>query len=681
MRVERNKETRLSGTEPDAFVGRTFDGFRVEERIGAGGMGVVYKATQLSLDRSVAIKVLPESLAKNETFLDRFHREADLLSRLSHPNVVAIIDRGEVDSRAYVVMEYVDGQSLREIMKRGPLPPNESLAIVRSVLSALEHAHEKGIVHRDVKPENVLIAPGGVVKVADFGLARLLDPADVTRLTRTHTLLGTYEYMAPEQRERVKEADERSDIYATGVLLYEMIAGELPIGRFEPLSAKHAECDARLDDVVSRSLEKNPARRYQRAVDMADAVSRVLDAEAPRESTKTRLLQLVSDRMRFDPLQFAQRLNLLATFTNILAFGFGVGAAAWAIAAIAGGAITSNDAIQSAVYALPAMCLGMMAWYCMETASKLRQFHSGARKAQGILALACAPTGILLPYSVFSWWLLHSFRGAAYYDARARGLSADQAITTLSHTDTDPDAPLKPKTSPPPPATGHLDWTNWMLAALGAGAVMLGLYALEPHPSDEELAVVILAAAGSFWAFLGMPKVYRRTANGPVFAFAGILTFTVVMILGVVNVHETKQSLYYSNQFRTTSVPVLRLPKNTAYPLGLAEDALSNTANLAWIRAVAQPDWNFPGGIHFEWRDHYTNQPELRVHFDRHHTGRRRRGFQLANSEARVAMAIAELLRAHLPESELVAVSMGTAWQRQQFQVRMKRNPMPEWKR
>jgi serine/threonine-protein kinase len=176
-------------------------------------------------------------------------------------------------------MEYVQGTSLREVMRKGPLPAEEALVIVRGVLSALEHAHGKGIIHRDIKPENVLVASGGIVKVADFGLSRLLDSGAATRLTHTNLLLGTFEYMAPEQREKAREADERADIYATGVVLYEMLAGELPIGHFAALSRmRPKECDSRIDEIVERSLAKSPDDRYQRASEMGAAVSRVLSA-------------------------------------------------------------------------------------------------------------------------------------------------------------------------------------------------------------------------------------------------------------------------------------------------------------------------------------------------------------------------------------------------------------------
>ncbi len=281
MRVDEDKPTRAAPSPPDPFLGQVLGGCRIDEVLGRGGMGVVYRATQLSLNRPVAIKVLPEEVCGQPQFVERFRREVDVLSRLSHPNVVTVLERGEVDGRLYVIMEYVQGTSLREVMRKGPLPSAEALVIVRGVLAALEHAHAKAIIHRDIKPENVLVAPGGIVKVADFGLSRLMGPADATRLTNTHLVLGTFEYMAPEQRERAKEADERADIYATGVVLYELLAGELPIGHFAALSRKRPkECDSRIDEIVEKSLAKSPDERYQRASEMGAAVSRVLSAAA-----------------------------------------------------------------------------------------------------------------------------------------------------------------------------------------------------------------------------------------------------------------------------------------------------------------------------------------------------------------------------------------------------------------
>ncbi len=263
--------------EPDPWLNRTFGGYRVDERIGEGGMASVYRGTQLSLGRPVAIKVLPELYVAEFQFRERFRREADALGRLQHKNIVTVIDRGEVDERPFLVMEYVDGKSLRDILREGRLPVRTALNYIHGVLSALDHAHALGVVHRDVKPENVLVGKDGTVKVVDFGLGRYRTEYEMTRLTHTRMALGTREYMSPEQREKAKDADERSDLYSAGVILYEMLTGELPIGRFESPSAKRpGECDRRIDVIVELALQNNPDDRYQRAAQMAHAVKEAL---------------------------------------------------------------------------------------------------------------------------------------------------------------------------------------------------------------------------------------------------------------------------------------------------------------------------------------------------------------------------------------------------------------------
>jgi predicted Ser/Thr protein kinase len=264
-------------TVADPLVGRTLDGFRIDGLIGRGGMGTVYRAQQISLGRPVALKVLPADLCDEPQFRRSFHREAEVLGSLSHPNLVQVYDRGTFDGRPYLVMELVEGDSLRDLMRRGPVPARQACRIIAALCDALDYAHAKGVVHRDIKPENVLVSREGIVKVADFGLSKVFDGSDAaTRLTVTHLQLGTYEYMAPEQRERAADADERADIYATAVVLYEMLTGELPIGRFELPGEKRPDLDARIDDVLERGLAKNPSHRYDRASVMGRDVSALL---------------------------------------------------------------------------------------------------------------------------------------------------------------------------------------------------------------------------------------------------------------------------------------------------------------------------------------------------------------------------------------------------------------------
>ena len=242
-----------------------FPGLEILELLGRGGMGAVYKARQKNLDRIVALKVIPPEAAKDPTFAERFGREARALARLNHPCIVTVYDFGQVGELHYLLMEYVDGVNLRQTLRAGRLAPREAVAIVPPICDALQYAHDQGVVHRDIKPENVLLDRSGRVKIADFGLAKLLGkgPDDFT-LTRTQQIMGTPRYMAPEQIEKPSTVDHRADIYSLGVVIYEMLTGELPIGRFEPPSHK-VQIDVRIDEVVLRSLEKDPQRRYQRA--------------------------------------------------------------------------------------------------------------------------------------------------------------------------------------------------------------------------------------------------------------------------------------------------------------------------------------------------------------------------------------------------------------------------------
>ena len=242
-----------------------FPQLEILELLGRGGMGAVYKARQKNLDRMVALKVIPPEAAKDPAFAERFNREARALARLNHPNIVTVYDFGQTGDLHYLLMEYVDGVNLRQTLRAGKLDPREALAIVPQICDALQYAHDQGVVHRDIKPENVLLDRLGRVKIADFGLAKLLGkgPDDYT-LTRTQQVMGTPRYMAPEQIERPSTVDHRADIYSLGVVLYEMLTGELPMGRFEPPSHK-VQVDVRIDEVVLRSLEKDPERRYQRA--------------------------------------------------------------------------------------------------------------------------------------------------------------------------------------------------------------------------------------------------------------------------------------------------------------------------------------------------------------------------------------------------------------------------------
>ena len=276
--------------EPEEIAGK-FPQFEILECLGRGGMGVVYKARQKSLNRLVAIKILAPERVNDARFAERFAREAELLAKLSHPHIVTIHDFGVSDPQPstlnsqplyYLVMEFVDGVSLRDLLREGKLEPEQALAIVPEICDALQFAHDKGIVHRDIKPENILLDRLGRVKVADFGLAKLVaavcdrrhsneeesqrrsQTAATPELTEAGKIMGTPNYMAPEQTEHPGDVDHRADIYSLGVVFYQMLTGELPGKRLEPPSRK-VHIDVRLDEIVLRALEKAPDLRYQQA--------------------------------------------------------------------------------------------------------------------------------------------------------------------------------------------------------------------------------------------------------------------------------------------------------------------------------------------------------------------------------------------------------------------------------
>jgi serine/threonine protein kinase len=246
--------------------------YRVENVLGGGGMALVYRARDEELDRPVAIKLLADNLAADEAFRQRFLREARLAAQLAHPNVVQIYDSGEADGRPYIVMEYVEGETLADLLaRRRTLPPAEAVELALQICSGLEHAHQAGLVHRDIKPQNLLIRGDGTVKIADFGIAR---SAHGTRLTETGSVLGTAAYLAPEQAAG-EEVTPAADVYAVGVVLYELLTGRTPRtaetltqfllrGEEQPIPELRElapEVPEALEDVVMRCLARIPEYR------------------------------------------------------------------------------------------------------------------------------------------------------------------------------------------------------------------------------------------------------------------------------------------------------------------------------------------------------------------------------------------------------------------------------------
>ncbi len=289
----------------NSLIDTLFDGrYMIVRKLGAGGMADVYLAEDQELGRRIAIKILNDRHANDAQFIERFRREAKNAAALNHPNIVSIYDRGEAEDTYYIAMEYLDGRTLKElVVGRGPAPVNVAVEYARQILSALRFAHRHGIVHRDIKPHNVLVDREGRVKVTDFGIAR----AGTSQMTEAGSIVGTAQYLSPEQA-RGTEVDQRSDLYSLGVVLYELLTGQTPFDGETPveIAMKHLSATPRppsqirrgvprdLDMVVMRALAKDPSARYQSAEEMEADLERVLRGAAVAAATTDSATQLMA---------------------------------------------------------------------------------------------------------------------------------------------------------------------------------------------------------------------------------------------------------------------------------------------------------------------------------------------------------------------------------------------------
>ncbi len=263
-----------------------FTHLEILECLGRGGMGVVYKARQRSLNRLVALKLLAPERSLDPEFAARFQKEAQALASLNHPHIVSIHDFGQAGGFYYLLMEFVDGANLRQLLDSKRFTPEQALSIVPPICEALQCAHQRGIVHRDIKPENLLIDREGIVKIADFGIAKIVAPDSISAADSRHgtesqgtqagptKILGTPDYAAPEQLEASSDLDHRADIFSLGVVLYELLTGERPTQRIEAPS-KRSRVDIRVDEVVLKALEANPELRFATAAEFRDEVLRL----------------------------------------------------------------------------------------------------------------------------------------------------------------------------------------------------------------------------------------------------------------------------------------------------------------------------------------------------------------------------------------------------------------------
>jgi tRNA A-37 threonylcarbamoyl transferase component Bud32 len=283
----------MANTTTDLHLGRVLAGYRIEELIARGGMGLVYRAEHLNLRRRAAIKIIAPELAEDPGFRERFNGEARIAGALQHPNIVTVYDAGEEDGLLYLAMQYIEGSDLSSVLReQGRLRPYRALDVCRQVAAALDAAHAQGLIHRDVKPANVLIE-GRTAFLTDFGLTKRIEGTPAA-LTKAGDMVGTVHYIAPEQIEG-GHVDSRTDVYSLGCLVYQCLSGELPFARDsdiaviyahlseEPprLSSVRPELPAGLDAVVAKALEKSPERRYQTCADMTSAARAVIDAAGP----------------------------------------------------------------------------------------------------------------------------------------------------------------------------------------------------------------------------------------------------------------------------------------------------------------------------------------------------------------------------------------------------------------
>ena len=268
-----------------------FPDLEIQAFIGQGGMGSVYKVYQPALDRTAALKILSPELSSDPAFEERFAREARVMGKLQHANIVTIFESGEKGGYFYLLMEYIDGVNLRQAMQTGRFTPAEALAVVPGICDALQAAHAEGIWHRDIKPENILLDKNGAIKIVDFGIARLVgDPQRNFTLTMSGHALGSTAYMAPEQHEKPHDVDHRADIYSLGVVIYELLTGELPLGRF-PSPGEKSDINARIDEIVLKTLEKERDLRQQSATEVKTdlqhaAVSKATETK-PKEAEES----------------------------------------------------------------------------------------------------------------------------------------------------------------------------------------------------------------------------------------------------------------------------------------------------------------------------------------------------------------------------------------------------------
>ncbi len=463
------------GHEITEEIRAAFPQLEILEWLGAGGMGRVFKARQPALDRWVALKVLPAEQARDPEWAERFTREARALARLNHPNIVHVHDFGSArigsQAQPYLLMEYVDGVNLRQAMQGGGLTAREALSIVPKLCDALQYAHEHDVLHRDIKPENILIDAEGRVKIADFGLAKLRDEVqpDFT-LTQSGARLGTLAYMAPEQVERPQDVDHRADIYSLGVVFYEMLTGELPLGRFPAPSECHGT-DPRLDSVVMRTLEKHRDKRFQNASDLKSGVEHASSAPMPRNPA-----------LRWGELDYDYRSPVTWGGWPLLHISFGRDAATGKMRRARGIVAIGNHA--TGVVALGVFAFGLLSWGVIS----LGALASGVITA-GLVSAGVLCAGLVASHGVVAvapmalgvtaiGYMAAGVKAIGVYAASSTGLVEARAAAWG-----DAWIPVASR------------WTNWTNSVALTGMMLVGAWAAWRSRAPKLLLAMFLAQA------------------------------------------------------------------------------------------------------------------------------------------------------------------------------------------
>jgi tetratricopeptide (TPR) repeat protein/predicted Ser/Thr protein kinase len=440
---------------PVEAMAKLFPQLEVLELIGRGGMGAVYKARQPGLDRLVALKILPPRTGSDPGFAERFTREARALAKLNHPNIVGVYDFGQVSSASvspapsagaappstlnpqpsttlhYFLMEYVDGPNLRQLERAGKLSPREAMQIIPQICEALQYAHDEGIVHRDIKPENVLLDKKGRVKIADFGLAKILgrEPQDF-RLTGAGQVMGTPNYMAPEQIEHPQAVDHRADIYSLGVVFYEMLTGELPLRKFAPPASRTQgmQIDVRLDEVVLHALEKEPERRYQHASQVKSDVETIT-------AQPDRATPLVVPAATAAPVAAEERIQTQVKWPALglaVAAGFGclsfpvfLAMAPLSLAAMERSGLIFSTPARVALQVTPVIMWGLVIYAALKM---MRLEARGAALAASLIAMLVYPGNIVgFPIGIWSLIVLTRPEVRDVFQKRRAALAAANA--------------------------------------------------------------------------------------------------------------------------------------------------------------------------------------------------------------------------------------------------------------